>query len=50
LYDDLGLAGRGDIEFTPTVWHPEIGLKEIQHGKNMVDAAKATGIKHFVWS
>ena len=23
---------------------------EIQQGKNLVDAAKETGVKHFVWS
>lgn len=23
---------------------------EVRHGKNLVDAAKAVGVKHFVWS
>jgi uncharacterized protein YbjT (DUF2867 family) len=23
---------------------------EVRHGKNLVDAAKAAGVKHFVWS
>lgn len=33
------------------VWEPGVGSEgEILQGKNMVDAAKATGIKHFVWS
>ena len=32
------------------VWEGMSGEKEIQHGKNLVDAAAAAGVKHFVWS
>ncbi len=35
-----------------TVWDPKDGgvEKEITQGKNLVDAAKATNVSHFVWS
>ena len=26
------------------------GETEIKHGKNLIDAAQETGVKHFVWS
>lgn len=32
------------------VWEVMSGEIEIQHGKNLVDAAAAAGVKHFVWS
>lgn len=33
------------------VWDPSVGAEgEIKQGKLLVDAAKATGVKHFVWS
>jgi NmrA-like family len=33
------------------VWAPGVGYEgEVSQGKLLVDAAKATGIKHFVWS
>jgi len=32
-------------------WAPEVGYEgEVRQGKNLVNAAKATGIQHFVWS
>ncbi|KAF8310110.1 NAD(P)-binding protein [Clavulina sp. PMI_390] len=45
--------------FGLTVWEPffrnkcaqkETELEETQHGKNIVDAAKAAGVNHLVWS
>lgn len=30
-------------------WEPG-GIDEVQHGKAMVDAAKAAGVQHYVWS
>ncbi|KAG8936465.1 hypothetical protein FRC02_001883 [Tulasnella sp. 418] len=35
--------------FGVTSWY-EAGKNETQQGKNLVDAAKACGVKHFVWS
>ena len=32
------------------VWEVFSEEKETQHGKNIVDAAEATGVKHLVWS
>ena len=37
------------VFFVP-VWEPGVGPRETQFGKNLVDAAKAEGVKHFVWS
>lgn len=31
-------------------WEHMSAEKEVQQGKNLVDAAKAAGVKHFVWS
>ena len=52
--DSLKAAFQGaDAVYAVTDFWAACGLsaeKELQHGKNLVDAAKATGIKHFVWS
>ena len=32
-------------------WAPDVGFEgKIQQGHNLVDAAKATGIQHFIWA
>ncbi|GAB4815166.1 hypothetical protein N2152v2_002212 [Parachlorella kessleri] len=38
----FGVTDVKAVGFDPT--------KEVRHGKNLVDAAKATGVGHFVWS
>lgn len=43
-----------DIEFAPSVLNRNLVwtafLEEEQQGKDMIDAAKAAGVKHFVWT
>ena len=39
-----------DFTTSQTVWEHKDEKKEIQQGKNLVDAAKKAGVKHFVWS
>lgn len=41
-----------DKFISTAVWDPNALSEEaeLRQGKNLVDAAKATGVKHFVWS
>lgn len=40
-----------DTVFTVTNYWDKMDMKlEIQQGKNLADAAKETGVKHYIWS
>lgn len=48
---DRALDGAYGVFSVQVFWPPSVGVEgEILHGKNLADAAKASGVKHFVYS
>ncbi|KAF8496951.1 NmrA-like family domain-containing protein 1 [Gautieria morchelliformis] len=48
---EKAFAGAYGVFGVTNFWEPGVGYEgEVSQGKSLVDAAKATGIKHFVWS
>lgn len=48
---ETALEGAYGVFSVQVFWPPSVGVEgEILHGKNLADAAKAAGVKHFVYS
>ncbi len=48
---DRALEGAYGVFSVQVFWPPSVGVEgEVSHGKNLADAAKAAGVKHFVYS
>jgi uncharacterized protein YbjT (DUF2867 family) len=44
------MKGASAVFAVTNYWEKLDAKLEIQQGKNLVDAAKETGVQHFVWS
>ena len=48
---ESALKGAYGLYGVTNYWRPDVGKEgEVRHGKNLADAAKASGVKHFVFS